>query len=134
MLSFLRTPPGYKPADSVTLSIAAAGAVFMLYGSKVGPAADVQATMSGDPAVNSAIKKAGWESIALVVAAVLLTRDINVAILGGGAIVMEHMIYLHSEMASPATGQIMPGQQPGQGPGPAAYAPAGASVQLTAVG
>ena len=105
-MDLLKTPAGYKPADSMTIALATAGGVLVLYGSHVGPLADVHASAAGDPNINAAIKKAGWESIALVTAMTLLSRDLNVAILGFGAIVLEHTMHLHAEMASPANGQI----------------------------
>jgi hypothetical protein len=126
-MGFFSPPAGYKPADSMTISMATAGGVFVIYGGKIGPAADVQTTPPGDPSMNSAIKKAGWESLALVAAMTLLSRDLNTAILGFAAIVLEHTIYLHSEMASPGTGQITATPQ--------AYAGAGETAALlTAVG
>jgi hypothetical protein len=126
-MGFFSTPSGYKPADSMTIALATAAGVLVIYSGKVGPVADVQTTTPGDPSVNASIKKAGWESIALVAAMTLLSRDLNVAILGFGAIVLEHTMYLHGEMASPADGQIQAS--------PAAYAEAGAGAAvLTAVG
>lgn len=119
-MGFFSTPPGYKPADSITISLATAGGVFVIYGSKVGPCADVHATESGDPNVNASIKKAGWESWLLVAALTVLSRDLNVAILGGMAVVMEHVMYLHADMASPGNGQIEVS--------PEAYQPAGMSA------
>lgn len=126
-MAFFSTPAGYKPADSMTIALATGAAVFVIYGSKVGPVADVHTTLPGDPSVNASIKKAGWESLALVVAMTLLSRDLNVAILGFGAVVAEHMMHLHAEMVSPANGQIAAT--------PAAYAEAGTGAAvLTAVG
>ena len=124
-MAWLTTPPGYKPADSMTIALATAGAVLVIYGAKVGPIADVHASAPGDPNINASIKKAGWESIAVVVAMVILTRDLNVAILGFGTVVAEHVMHLHAEMVSPANGQIQAT--------PGAYQPAGGSVQLSAV-
>ena len=126
-MGFFSPPRGYAPADSMTISLAAAGGVVVIYSATVGPSADVQASLSGDPSVNSSIKKAGWEALALVAAMTLLSRDLNVAILGFAAVVLEHTKYLHSEMASPADGRIQAS--------PAAYASAGAGAAvLTAVG
>lgn len=106
-MSFFSKPiAGMKPADSIVISMAVAVGVFTIYGSKVGPIADVHATVSGDPNVNASIKKAGWMSLLLVGGVTLLSRDLNVTILGGGAIVAEHVMHLHAEMSSPATGQI----------------------------
>ncbi len=123
-MGFFSPPAGYKPADSMTVALAAAGGVFVIYGSTIGPAADVQASASGDPSINASIKKAGWESLLLVTAMTMLSRDLNVAILGFGAIMLEHAKYLHSELASPGSGRIEAT--------PAAYAE-GAAL-LTAVG
>ena len=50
----------------------------------------------------------------------LLSRDLNVAILGGSAVILEHVMYLHAEMANPANGQIQVN--------PEAYQPAGISA------
>jgi hypothetical protein len=126
-MGFFSPPRGYAPADSMTISLATAAGVFVIYGATIGPAADVQASLPGDPSVNSSIKKAGWESLALVMGMTLLSRDLNVAILGFGAVVLEHTKYLHSEMASPASGQVQATPQ--------AYAAAGAGAAvLTAVG
>lgn len=106
-MQFFSTPPGYKPADSLTISIATVVGVITIYSGKIGPAADVHMTMPGDPNTNASIKKAGWEALALVAGMTLLTRDLNVLILGAGGIVLEHSMYLHAEMASPANGQIV---------------------------
>lgn len=124
---FSRPVAGLKPADSITISLAVAIGVAALYAQAVGPVSDVHMTMPGDGAVNSSIKKAGWKSLLLVAAVTLLSRDLNVTILGGGMIIYEHVAYLHADMASPANGEITVA--------PAAYQPAGsAAVQLAVAG
>ena len=125
-MSIFSTPPGYKPADSISTAALAGIGVFTVYGGKVGPVADVHTTTPGDPNANAAIKKAGWASLALVGVLTFLTRDLNVLIVGAGAIVLEHTMYLHAEMANPANGQITVSQ--------AAYAPAAGIAALAAVG
>lgn len=122
-MAIFSTPPGYKPADSISTAALAGIAVFTVYGGKIGPVADVHATAPGDPNVNAAVKKAGWTSLALVAVLTFLTRDLNVLIVGAGSVVLEHTMYLHAEMSNPANGQITVNQ--------AAYAPA---VGLAAVG
>lgn len=126
-MGFFSPPSGYKPADSMTLSLVAAGGVIGIYSGKVGPVADVHMSTPGDPSVNASIKKAGWESLALVTAMTLLSRDLNVAILGYGAIVLEHTMHLHAEMASPANGQIanVPAEYAAAGTGGAVLASVG---------
>lgn len=119
-MNFFSTPSGYKPADSMTIALGTAIGVIAIYGSKVGPIADVSATHTGDPSINSAIKKAGWTSWLLVAGMTILSRDLNVAILGGAAVIGEHSMYLHAELANPGTGQIEVN--------PEAYQPAGISA------
>lgn len=123
-MSFFSTPPGYKPADSLTISLATAAGVLVIYSGKVGPVADVHASETGDLSINASIKKAGWEALALVAAMTLLSRDLNTAILGGAAVILEHTMYLHADLASPANAQITAS--------PDAYQAAGA-VGLAAV-
>lgn len=125
MSIFSKPIAGLKPADSITISLATAIGVAAIYAAGVGPMADVHATMPGDGAINSAIRKAGWKSILLIGAVTLLSRDLNVTILGGGMLIFEHITYLHADMASPATGEITTTPQ--------AYQPAG-GVALSAVG
>jgi hypothetical protein len=124
MLKFFTPPKGYAAADSMSIGLATAVGVMVIYGAKVGPVADVHATASGDGPVNASIRKAGWEALLLVTGMTLLSRDLNVALLGMSAVVLEHVMYLHADMASPSTGQISTG--------PAAYLPAG--PQLTVAG
>jgi len=123
-MNYFTPPKGYAAADSMTIALATAAGVLLIYGSKVGPVADVHASATGDIAVNASIRKAGWESLLLVAAMTLLSRDLNVPILGMSAVALEHMMYLHADMASPADGKISAG--------PAAYLPAG--PQLTVAG
>ena len=99
---------GLKPADSIVIALGVAIGVVTIYSAKVGPVADVHTTAPGDGPVNASIKKAGWQSWILVAGVTLLSRDLNVAILGGGTIIMEHVMYLHADMANPADGQIVP--------------------------
>ena len=97
---------GLKPADSIVIALGVGIGVATIYSAKVGPVADVHATAPGDGNVNAAIKKAGWQSWLLVAGVTLLSRDLNVAIVGGGMVILEHTMYLHGDMANPADGQI----------------------------
>jgi hypothetical protein len=129
-MSFFTKPiAGLRPADSITISLATAIGVAAIYAQGVGPVSDVHMTQPGDGAINSSIRKAGWKSILLVTGVTLLSRDLNVVLLGGGMIIYDHIAYLHADMASPANGEIAAS--------PEAYQPAApgasASFQLSAV-
>lgn len=121
-MSFFDRPiAGLRPADSITISLATGIGVSAIYGMDVGPVADVHTTQAGDSAINAAIKKAGWKSLLLVAGMTLLTRDLNVVYIGGSMIILEHVMYLHADMAAPSTGEVQVN--------PEAYQPAGAQLQ-----
>jgi hypothetical protein len=122
MLKFFTPPKGYAAADSMSIGLATAAGVIVIYGAKVGPAADVHASATGDIAINASIRKAGWESLLLVAGMTLLSRDLNVTLLGMSAVLLEHVMYLHADLASPSTGQISTG--------PGAYLPAGPQLSV----
>lgn len=123
---FSRPIAGLRPADSITISLATGIGVAAIYNQDIGPVADVHATQPFDSAINSAVKKAGWKALLLVAGVTLLSRDLNVVLIGGTMVILEHAMYLHADMASPSTGQVQVS--------PAAYQPAGAGgAGLTAV-
>ena len=104
-MSFFDKPiAGLRRADSITIALATGIGVAAIYGSDVGPVADVHTTLPGDPAIGAAIKKAGVKSWILVAGMTLLTRDLNVVYVGGMMVILEHLSYLHADMASPAQG------------------------------
>ena len=117
-MSFFTTPiTGLRPADSITISLATAIGVAAIYNQDIGPVADVHATQSGDANINAAIKKAGVKSLLLVAGVTLLARDLNVVLVAGSMIILEHVMYLHADMAAPGNGELQVSPQ--------AYQPAG---------
>jgi hypothetical protein len=125
-VSFFTKPiAGLRPADSITIALATGIGVAAIYGSDVGPVSDVHATAPGDSSIGAAIKKAGVKSWILVAGITLLTRDLNVVFIGGSMVILEHLSYLHADMASPAQGG-------GFVATPQSYQPAG-GTQLQAV-
>jgi len=114
--------PRLSGDNSIITSLATVAVVVGIYQSKIGPVSDVHATAPNDGNIAASIKKAGWESLAVVAAISLLAGDLNIVILGGAAVVAEELSYRHANMSNPGTGQISITPQ--------AYAPA--SAQLTA--
>lgn len=92
--------------NSIITSLAVAALVTGIYGQKVGPVADVHATNANDHNNRASIKKAGMESLGLVIGVWLLSRDHNVMILGGATVIANELSYRHADMTNPATGQI----------------------------
>lgn len=110
--------PRLSGENSIIMSLAAVGLVVSIYNMKVGPVSDVHATDANDINMAASVKKAGWESVAAVAGVTLLAKDLNIAILGGAAIIAEELSYRHALMTHPGNGQIAVT--------PAAYQPASA--------
>jgi hypothetical protein len=117
----LNFTPRLSGENSIITSLAAAGLVFGVYSMRVGPVADVHTTDANDINVRASVKKAGWTAVILIGGLFILSQDLNVAILGGGAIILEELNYRHALMANPQTGQITVT--------PAAYLPAATAPQ-----
>jgi hypothetical protein len=107
-----------KPEGSTVAGLATIGAVFAIYQLNVGNVSQAAATDANHPALAGSRKKAGYTALALVASLSLITRDANVAILGGGAIIAMELSYRHGIMANPQDQKL-------QNPNPAtAYEPA----------
>lgn len=107
-----------KPDNSAIAGIAVVGLVYAVYTLNMGSNAAAQATDANHPVLDSSRKKAGLTSLAMVAAITLITKDANVGILGGGAIIAMELSARHAIMAHPQSGQLV-------NPNPnAAYAPA----------
>lgn len=111
--------PILKPENSVVAGIATMALVGGFYVGHIGPVSDAHATAANDGNLNAAIKKTGWMSVAAVTGLTLLTRDLNVAILGGATIIGLELAYRHAiitqdgHIQQPAQGSYIPAGQPG---------------------
>lgn len=107
-----------KPESSVVAGLATVGAVYGIYQLSLGNVSQTHATDANHPVLEVSRKKAGMTALVLVAALTLLTKDMNVGILGGGTIIAMELSYRHGIMANPQSGQI-------ENPNPvAAYEPA----------
>jgi hypothetical protein len=108
--------------------IATVATVYGVYQLGIGPVAGAQATDPNHPVLESSRKKAGYTALALVGALFLITKDANIAILGGGTIIFMELNYRHAIMAEPKSGKI-------QNPNPeTAYEPAENVIPMYAQG
>lgn len=123
-------PNLFKPRlsgdNSIIASLAAVAIVIAIYQAKVGPVSDVHATDAGDGNMAASIRKAGWESLAVVSAVALLAGDLHIVILGGATVIAEEFAYRHANMTNPSTGKIQLTPQ--------AYQPAGGQAPAPAAG
>jgi len=95
-----------KPSESTVASLATVGFVVAIYQMNTGSIAQVHASDPNHPVLESSRKKAGYTAIAGVAALTLLTKDANIGILGGGAIVAMELTTRHAIMAHPLTGKL----------------------------
>lgn len=116
-----------KPEASTMAGLATVGAVYGIYQLNIGTVAQARATEPNHPALESSRKKAGYMALVLVSALVLITKDANIGILGGGTIIAMELAHRHAIMADDS-GKI-------QNPNPeTAYSPAQNVVPMFAQG
>lgn len=96
-----------KPQESILSGIAVAGLVAAAYSFSLPNAATVQATDAYDKNVESGRRKAAFMSVGVVSAISLLTRDMNVFILGGAVTIAFDWHVRHAISVHPATGQVV---------------------------
>lgn len=106
-----------KPSESTMASAATVGFVIAVYQMNLGTGAQVHATDANHPVLESSRKKAGYTALAGVAALTLLTKDVNIGILGGGTIIAMELTNRHAIMANPITGKMeSPGHDVYAGP------------------
>ena len=98
--------PKLSGENSIIAALATAALVAAIYNMKVGPVSDLHATDAHDGNMAASLKKAGWEAVFVVSAITLLAQDANIAIIGGGTIILEEIFNRHALMTNPASGQI----------------------------
>lgn len=101
-----------KPDGSVTLGIATGIFVTVVYDRNLPSTAVMHATDAGDINIDAGRKKAAWTTAAVVSGITLLTRDVNVFVLGAVVIFALDMHTRHANASNPATGELV-SQAPG---------------------
>lgn len=106
-----------KPDGSVLMGVATAALVAFIFKTQLPNTAIIHATEpANDNNIDAARKKATWTSIGTLSAITLLTRDVNVFILGGVVTVALDFNARHANASHPVTGQLVSGtaEPPGQ--------------------
>lgn len=88
--------------------------VTVVYDRSLPSTAVMHATDAGDMNIEAGRKKAAWTSAAVLSGVTLLTRDVNVFILGAVVLFALDMHTRHANAASPHTGDLV-SQAPGYG-------------------
>lgn len=104
-----------KPDGSIALGIATAITVYAVYDRSLPDAATMHATDAGDINIEAGRKKATMTATAVLGTVTLLTRDINVFILGGVVLFALDFHARHANATNPQTGNLVSDQ--GYAPG-----------------
>jgi hypothetical protein len=96
-----------KPDGSIGLGIATMVLVWALYDHALPNMAMIHATDAGDINIDAARKKATWEAAGGVAAITLLTKDVNILILGGVTLFALDMHARHANACNPDTGELV---------------------------
>lgn len=95
-----------KPDSSVTVGLAEAAAVYVIYQSALPSHADIRSAPPHDTTIDSARKAAAWKSAAVLGFVFLLTQDVNSFLIGGLALGGIDIMTKHANGVSPATGKL----------------------------
>lgn len=95
-----------KPDGSITMGIATGILVYAIYDRSLPDAATMHATDPGDLNIDAARKKATWASAGVLSAITLLTKDVNVLVLGAVVLFALDMHARHANASNPDTGEL----------------------------
>lgn len=96
-----------KPEGSVGLGIATGIFVYAIYDHSLPSTATIQATDPLDANVDAARKKASWAAAGAVAGITLLTKDVNILILGGVTLFALDMHARHANASDNYTGELV---------------------------
>lgn len=96
-----------KPDGSIAMGIATAIFVTVVYDRSLPNSATMHATDAGDINIEAGRKKAAWTSAAVLSGVTLLTRDVNVLILGAVVLFAVDMHARHANASNPDTGALV---------------------------
>jgi hypothetical protein len=104
-----------EPQGSVVSGIATAILVYAIYDQALPDAATMHATDANDINIEAGRKKATWTSAGILAAITLLTKDVNIFILGGVTLFALDFHARHANASNPQTGNLVADQ--GYAPG-----------------
>jgi len=96
-----------KPDGSIAIGVATGILVYTVYDKELPDMATIHATDAGDLNVDAARKKAAWTSAGVLSLVTLLTKDVNVFILGAVMIFALDMHTRHANASNPQTGMLV---------------------------
>jgi hypothetical protein len=95
-----------KPPEAVSIGLAEAAAVYVIYNSLLPNHADIAAAPAHDATIETARKKAAWTAASLLGFVFLITQDLNSFWIGGLALVGIDFMSKHANGTNPQTGKL----------------------------
>ena len=95
-----------KPDSSVTIGLAEAAAVYVIYQSALPNHADIRSANPHNTDIEGARKRAAWKSAAILGLVFLITQDVNSFLIGGLALGGIDLMTKHANGVHPATGKL----------------------------
>lgn len=95
-----------KPDSSVTIGLAEAAAVYVIYQAALPSHADIRSAMPHDRDVEASRKRAAWHAAAVLGFVFLLTQDVNSFLIGGAALGLIDLQVKHANAVHPSTGKM----------------------------
>jgi hypothetical protein len=109
------------PEGSITIGLAEAAAVYMIYGAALPNHADIRSADPHNRDVEMARRHAAWKSAAVLGIIFLMTKDLNSFLIGGAALGGIDIMYKHANGVHPATGKLTGSQAAGPIPNDTAF-------------
>src|ERR1700678_192328 len=95
-----------KPPESITIGLAEAAAIYVIYQSALPSQADIASAPPHDSTIETRRKMAAWKAASVLGFVFLLTRDVNSFLLGGLALGGIDLLTKHANGTDPATGKL----------------------------
>jgi hypothetical protein len=95
-----------KPPESITIGLAEAAAVYVIYQSALPNQADIASAPPHDSTIETRRKAAAWKAASVLGFIFLLTRDVNSFLIGGLALAGIDLMTKHANGTNPATGKL----------------------------
>lgn len=103
------------PENSITVGLAEAAAVYVIYQSALPNHSDIRSASPHDTDVEASRKRAAWKAASILGLVFLITQDLNSFLIGGAALGGIDLMVKHANAVHPATGKMAGPQEAAQG-------------------
>lgn len=102
------------PEGSITVGLAEAAAVYVIYQSALPNHADIRTADAHNTDIEAQRKRAAWKAASILGLVFLITQDLNSFLIGGMALGGIDLMVKHANAVHPATGKMAGPQAPSQ--------------------